>query len=204
MKKLVFRISLFLIILAAILLPRIFSLDSFVTTDENLWAVRSANFYFDLGQRDFDYKTSHPGVTTLWAGTAGFLWRFPEYRGIGIGHVNASKYKKTLEEYGFERVDLLAAGRVFMVLANTAALGIGFFYAIHLLGVLPSVIGFLLIAFDPFHIAHTRLLHLDGLSSSLILLSLLAFITFLDQYHHRDLIVSGIAAGVCWLTKSSC
>jgi hypothetical protein len=202
MKKLVFRISLFLIILAAILLPRIFSLDSFVTTDENLWAVRSANFYFDLGQRDFDYKTSHPGVTTLWAGTAGFLWRFPEYRGIGIGHVNASKYKKTLEEYGFERVDLLAAGRVFMVLANTAALGIGFFYAIHLLGVLPSVIGFLLIAFDPFHIAHTRLLHLDGLSSSLILLSLLAFITFLDQYHHRDLIVSGIAAGVCWLTKS--
>ena len=202
MNKLAIGIALFLMILAAILLPRIFSLDSYVTTDENLWAVRSANFYYGLGQRDFYDKTTHPGITTMWAGTAGFLWRFPEYRGIGIGNVNSTKYKNTLDEYGFKRTDLLAAGRVIMVLANTAALVIGFIYAKQLFGLLPAVVGFLFIAFDPFHIAHSRLLHLDGLSSSLMLLALLAFMNFLDQNHIRSLIVSGIAAGLCWLTKS--
>lgn len=203
MDKRAINLSLLLMITVAILLPRIFSLDSYVTTDENLWAFRSANFYYGLGQRDFYNKTSHPGVTTMWAGTAGFLWRFPEYRGLGVGFVNSTKYKNILEEHGFKRPDLLAAGRVFMVLANTVALGVSFLYAKRLLGRLPAILGVLFIAFDPFHIAHSRLLHLDGLLSSLLLLSFLAFLYFLDQNHLRDLIVSGIAAGFCWLTKST-
>jgi 4-amino-4-deoxy-L-arabinose transferase-like glycosyltransferase len=61
----------------------------------------------------------------------------------------------------------------------------------------------LFIAADPFHIALSRLLHLDGLTSAFVLLSLLALLCFLYRGGRRtDLVVSGIAAGLAALTKS--
>jgi hypothetical protein len=39
----------FVIVLAAIALPRAMALDWFVTPDEHLWVTRSANFYYALG-----------------------------------------------------------------------------------------------------------------------------------------------------------
>jgi 4-amino-4-deoxy-L-arabinose transferase-like glycosyltransferase len=89
-----------------------------------------------------------------------------------------------------------------MVLGNTITLLVAYLYARKLIGFLPALTGFLLIAFEPFNLALTRLLHLDGLLSSLFLLSLLAFVYFLESRRWRDLIVSGVAAGLCWLTKS--
>ena len=54
----------------------------------------------------------------------------------------------------------------------------------------------LFIAFDPFTISLSRLLHLDGLVSALMLLSLLAFMRFLYQSRRwLDLLVSAVAAG---------
>jgi dolichyl-phosphate-mannose--protein O-mannosyl transferase len=69
-------------------------------------------------------------------------------------------------------LELLTAGRFFMVLLNTIALTLAFVCARNLLSLAPALIGFLLIAFDPFHVAHSRLLHLDGLLSSLLLLAM--------------------------------
>ncbi len=65
-----------------------------------------------------------------------------------------------------------------------------------------TFLGFWLIAFDPFHVAHSRLLHLDGLLSSFMLLSVLAFLSYLREHRSRDLAVSAVAAGLGWLTKS--
>ena len=65
------------------------------------------------------------------------------------------------------------------------------------------MLGILLIAFDPFTISLSRLLHLDGLVSALMLLSLLAFMRFLYQSRRLfDLLISAVAAGLSWLTKS--
>jgi len=78
-----------------------------------------------------------------------------------------------------------------------------FLQAVPLFGFWPAVVGFLLIAFDPFHIAHSRILHQDGIASSFALLALLAFLNFLYQGGRwRNLILSGAAAGLAWLTKS--
>ena len=81
-------ISLILVILA-IFIPRALELDRFITPDEHLWLSRSANFYYALGQRDFAATNQiyHPGVTTMWIGTAGILFSYPEYRGSGIGQM---------------------------------------------------------------------------------------------------------------------
>ena len=194
------------IVALSILLPRAFGLDRFVTADEPTWMVSTANFYYALGQRDFQntYQLEHPGVTLMWAGTAGFLWQFPGYRGIGLDEpIDVYTYEDTLLENGYDGPEkILAAGRFFLVLGVTLVLTISFFYAQRLIGVLPALAGFLLIAFDPYHIGLSRLFILDGTLSSLMLLSVLVFLCFLRDSNPIDLVISGFAAGLSWLTKS--
>lgn len=192
------------ILFAAIWVPRVSVLNQFVTVDEYKWAIRSANFYFALGERDFanTYQREHPGVTTMWAGTTGLLWLFPGYGDVGTGQISYDGYDSILKAYDHRPIDLLAASRFFMVLGNTIALMLAFLFARRLIGSLPAFVGFLLIALNPFHVAHSHLLHLDGMLSCFMLLSLLAFLSYLSGRRRFDLIVSGIAAGLSWLTKS--
>jgi 4-amino-4-deoxy-L-arabinose transferase-like glycosyltransferase len=192
------------VVVLAILLPRAMGLDRLVTVDEDKWATRSANFYTALSQGDFanTYQKEHPGVTTMWAGSAGILWRFATYRWASTSQVTVDQYNDILGANGHTLLEMLVAGRFFMILANTLALAIAFLFARRLFGLAPALLGFLLIAFDPFHIAHSRLLHLDGLLSSLLLLALLAFLSFLESRRLFHLMVAGAAAGLSWLTKS--
>ncbi len=193
-----------LVIVLAILLPRVFRLDEFATTDEQLWLTRSANFYYALTHGDFahTYQRQHPGVMAMWAGTAGFLLRYPEYRGTGLGQIGYFVLEKYLSDKPVSPMDILAGGRLFIVLGNTFALAVAYLYARRLIGFIPAVLGFLLIAFDPFHIALTRVLHLDGTLSSLMLTALLAFLSYLRGWRLLDLLVAGLCSGLSWLTKS--
>ncbi|HYN88639.1 MAG TPA: glycosyltransferase family 39 protein, partial [Ardenticatenaceae bacterium] len=208
------RGSLLLVVLAAaIWLPRGLALDRFVTTDEPRWLVRSANFYQALAHGDFvhTFQRHHPGVVTMWLGMGGYLWRFPGYaseaqRRYGSEYDKDLEYERFLaliQATGHRPVDLLAAGRFFVVLAITLILLLAFRVAASLVGLLPALAGVLLIAFDPFFIAHSRVLHLDALLSSLMLLSVLAFLRYLHAGRRRgDLLLSAIAAGLAWLAKS--
>jgi hypothetical protein len=175
----------------AIWLPRGLALDRFVTHDEHIWLTRSGNFYYALAHGELARTLiHHPGTTVMWAGT---------------GHLNAKtrEIEPFLRASGYEPLELLTAGRVFMVLGITAALVSAFIAAVRLIGLLPASLGFLFIAFDPFHVALSRVLHPDGLMSSFLLLSLLTFLNYLYRGHRAfDLVVSAIAAGLSWLTKS--
>ena len=192
-------------VVLAIWLPRGLALDRFVTVDEELWLSRAANFYFALGQRDYQntYQSEHPGVTTMWAGTLGMLAHYPQYRGSGMGQVNHLAFHRYLEGQSKALpLALLASSRAFMVLGHTLILALAFYYAVRLIGLTPAFIALLLIAFDPFHLALTRLLHLDGLLANLMLLSLLAFILFLGCRRPLDLLVSAGAGGLSVITKT--
>jgi dolichyl-phosphate-mannose--protein O-mannosyl transferase len=117
------------------------------------------------------YQREHPGVTAMWAGSGGLLWRFPDYANTDVKQISDPvDYEPLLQEHGHRAVELLAAGRFFTVAANTIALLLAFVLARRLMGFLPALIGFLLIAFDPFYAAHSHLLHLDGMLSSFMLL----------------------------------
>ena len=195
------------ILLAAFALPRGLALNRVVTPDEVNWLTTSANFYLAVRQGDFakTYQLEHPGITTLWAGAAGFLWRYPAYVDEGPGPLVYSEQEAglVLRSLGHEPLDLIIAGRVFIVLTIIIVLAIAFLQAVPLVGFWPAVMGFLLIGLDPFHIAHSRILHQDGMASSFVLLALLAFLKFLyrgGRWH--NLILSGAAAGLAWLTKS--
>ena len=89
-----------------------------------------------------------------------------------------------------------------MVFFHMLILGTSFLFATRLFGMKPALVGFLLIAFDPFHIALSKILHLDGMLADLMLLSLLAFLDYLNTQKSSSIVVSGVAAGMAWLTKS--
>jgi hypothetical protein len=197
-------LALLFVVAVLFALPRLARLDQFVTTDEPLWLTRSANFYYALGQRDFaaTFQREHPGVTVMWAGTAGFLWQFPTYRGTGIGQIEPAKHEKVFQALNKDPLDLMVAGRVFVVLAVSVVLAAAIGYVRVLWGMPAAVFSAVLLAFDPFLTGMTRLLHLDGLLAALMFLSLLAYLAFLLRGNWLHLLVSGVAAGLSWLTKS--
>jgi hypothetical protein len=193
------------LILGLALLTRLPRLDQYANPDEPYWLVRSANFYYALGQRDFagTFQVEHPGVTTMWAGTLGFLWQFPEYRGTGVGAISIDNHEAVFEQFAQQPIDVLAAGRMFMVLGICGLLLTSHFYSRQLLGVPAALLGLALIALDPMHIGLSRWLHTDAIQSTPMLLSALALLVFLLRGRRlRHLLVSGAAAGLALLTKS--
>jgi hypothetical protein len=195
-----------LLLILALALPRLTGLGRYVTIDEPLWLMRSANFYQALWTRDWKntYQAEHPGITITWAGTVGFLWRFPGYVKLADEQFKkANKFQEFLSSKSRAALDLLVAGRTFTALAVILTLLLAFPLLIRLAGWGPALLAFLLIALDPFFIALSKLLHLDGLVTALMFLSMLAFLCYLDRGRQkRDLLLSGVAAGLGWLTKS--
>lgn len=203
-----------LVIALAVWLPRAFQLDHFVTIDESKWLVRSANYYQALryGNLVDAFQHGHPGVMIMYAGLAGYLWQFPDY----VAQVSAQQrwgdeFFALLESLGHQPIDLLAAGRTFVVIFNVIALTLAFLYARRLVGLWPALVAFLLIAFDPFHIALSRFLHPDSLLSTFMLLASLAFMAYLwaqpegaQEPSRRlgDLIAAGAFSALALLTKT--
>lgn len=201
-----FKWGMVALLMLAIWLPRALRLDQYVTDDEQKWLARSANFYWAVVHSDFagTRQREHPGVTVMWAGALGFLWRYPAYAQDAPGLVDwgDNEMDKIVRAHGEAPLRLLAAGRTVLVLAITVTLTVALLYAIELLGWASALLGFGLIAFDPFHIALSRLLHLDGLVSSLMLLAVLAYVAFLQRGRRSALVVSAVATGLAWLTKT--
>ena len=195
------------LLLGVILAVRVPGLDRFVTPDEAIWVGRSASFYYALTHLTYEdtYQHSHPGVTATWAGTLAFRWRYPDLSKDTTWRklINWRNVEPFLEDHDQDPVQILATARLFMVLGTVIALGLAFLCAWKLLGLWPAFLGFLLIAFDPFHIGLTRLLHLDGLLASLLLLASLSFICFLLRGRNiLFLFLAIVASGLALLTKT--
>ncbi len=58
-----------------------------------------------------------------------------------------------------------------------------------------------LMAFSPFYLAHSRVFHLDALAASLMLLSGLLILLYVQHEQRRYLILSGLVGGLAILTK---
>ena len=194
------------VVLAAFLLPRLASLDHFVNSDERKWMARSGNFYHALVRGDWPatFQKEHPGVTVTWAGTLGLLATYPGYAWEAEGTYTGERLEMEtfLRDRGISELDVLVAGRRVMVLAGALALLAAYLMLARVLGLAPAFLGFLLIAFDPFHIALTRMLHVDGLETNLMFLVFAALLAYLfDGHRRRYMVVGGVAAGLAWLTK---
>jgi hypothetical protein len=192
------------LLVAVFLAARLPSLGRFVTTDEALWFKRSANFYLALATGDAKsaFQSPHPGAITQWAGAAGFWLRFPDYARVGSPEIHDTDLLHLMENRGANPMEMIAAGRAVLVVIHAAAFLAAWPFARRLLGPLAAAAGFALLALDPFLIAHQRLLHLDGLLASFMLLAVLAYIDFARFKNPLSLVVSAIATGLAWLTKT--
>ena len=186
----------------ALLLPRLGGLGSFVTADEPTWGKRSANFYYALRNGNYadTYQTGHPGVITMWAGALGFYLQFPEYERVGQSNLGDTKLFDIFQNRQVNPMKILATARLGVVLIVSLTLLIAWFYARGLFDPLTTSIGFFLIALEPMHVAHSRFLHTNALSSSFMFLCVLAFLHFQRSRRHSSLVVSAIAAGLGFLT----
>jgi 4-amino-4-deoxy-L-arabinose transferase-like glycosyltransferase len=190
------------ILLLAIAVPRLLDLAHFVTTDETIWLGAGGKFYYALAHHDLTFARSHPAVTTIWAGLASFVLEDPKYAKGQGGAEHATSLFTLQRRQSDLPLRLLVTGRRILISFNLLVLVISFLFAQQLLGTLPALAGFLLIAFDPFHIALSKVLQPDGTLANLLLLSLIAFLVYLEKRYKTALVVSAIAAGLAWLTKS--
>ncbi len=174
------------------LVPRLAGLSAFVAGDEPNWADRSALFLAALQEgRWFDTaQTAHPGVTTMWSGAFGLLltgWDFSQAANPAT----------------------LAAMR--LPVALLSALGVASLYGLGrlLVGEKAALLGALLAAFDPFYLAHSRILHHDALATTFATVSVLSLAVYWrndDGNGERGAFwpaLSGVMAGLAFLSKAS-
>jgi 4-amino-4-deoxy-L-arabinose transferase-like glycosyltransferase len=173
------------LILLVSLALRLASLHSFLTIDEQLWALRARRFAQALrtGNLAGTYQTHHPGVVTMWLGTASIV--------LGMASEG-------------DLAGIVFGARWLVALVNWAGLGLMCLLIARLFGRRVALVAALLIGLDPFTLALSRLLHLDALLTTFATLSLLALLLHLrgPRSELRWLLLSALCTALALLSKS--
>ena len=197
-----FRLVLIcLFIFAVALVLRLPRLDGFLTPDENLWATRTTQFLAALSAKDWAATsiTGHPGVTTMWAGSLGLIAKW-----LVTGSSAATGFLASVEELAANpvRLDYLLWLRMPVALACAAAIAAIYLLARRVMDERTALFGAGLLVFDPFLLAHGRLLQMDGLLTAGIAVAWLALVVGLRTGQRRFYLASGLSIGAALLTKS--
>ncbi|MDH7487756.1 MAG: glycosyltransferase family 39 protein [Anaerolineae bacterium] len=203
-----FSLAIALLLFALALLPRLFTLDAFVTWDEPTWVFRSARFLEALRQGRWadTAQAGHPGVITMWAGALGVAVHsatdpvaaqaLADVLAAGELDVQDTAALRVLGEF-------LPLARLPVAVLTALTVAACYVLARRLFGLPTALLAALLLAFDPFFLAHSRLLHVDALAASFMTLSLLSLLAYLvDGQRLRDAALSGFCAALAVLTKS--
>ena len=180
---------------------RLPGLDTFLTADEATWSGRSLQFLGALRSGDWAATniTGHPGVTTVWAGVLGLTGKWLLARPAGVAGLDEMLRELMANPV---RPDLLPWLRLpIVVTCALAILGI-YLLARRFLGERVALLGALLLSLDPFFLAHSRVLQLDALLTTFVTLAWLALIAGTLAGQRRYFVLSGLAIGLAFLTKS--
>jgi hypothetical protein len=176
------------------LLPRLI----YPVSQYMIWYERSVRFWDALLAGNFaaTYQQYHPGVTTMWVA------------GLGL-----QVYKAT---HGWSSDDLLdpppmmagpqgepsQMGVAALSFLITGCIALVYILLDRLMDWPVAFSAGCLLALDPFYIAHSKLIHVDGLLASLMLVSALFLIVHLQEDKLAYLLLSGVFTGLAFLTKS--
>jgi 4-amino-4-deoxy-L-arabinose transferase-like glycosyltransferase len=161
--------GIFLVFIVA-LLPRLYAVDTFLTIDEVKWAEGAAQFLLALHAGDLSQTYWHffPGVTITW-GSALALW------GLCLPAPDLAACANLRVENLAESIGWLRLSP--MLLTSLGVTGV-YVLGRKLFGHRLALLTALLLAVDPFFVAHSRILNGDTGAAILIFLSLLAFLIY--------------------------
>ena len=199
---------IYIALIIAILVPRVPKIDSFVTLDEPSWLSQGANFYYALGQKEFENTVYEyqPAVTTMWIISMGMLAYFPEYRGFGQGYLDYEKGRLDpfMYEHGYKPLMLLTYARLIQVFVILVLFLLLYHLLQRFLPKIGAAFAVVFVAFDPYYLGLTRMLTHEAMVALFVLVSLMALAVYLLRDHRVVfLLISGVAAGFAQLTKSS-
>jgi hypothetical protein len=193
-------------------LPRVLGLETFITADEDDQIMFSTLFLNSLLQGDLSNALvlGYPGVPTLMLGALGvglrYLFHYAGWLPLPwvTGDLMSTLSQVTTQFGVFEYpLDFLVWVRAPMVLvASLSIVGIYALLKQLLADERLALLAGLLIAFDPFILAHTRVIHVDGPMSYFMFLAFLAFLLYVEQGGWRWLLLSGLCAGLAALSKT--
>jgi hypothetical protein len=206
-----------LLVLALGLGLRLVGLDAFVVNDEMRWTCRSIGFQEALARGEWasTFRTGHPGVVTTWLGAI-----FIPHEAADADAREACQITpdaSELSESGdtpAERTrlmhsirDLLFKARRGVALFTWVSLIGIYLLTRHLWGVRVALLSLVLVAVDPFYLALSRILHVDGALTSTMTLSVLSLVAALrcrepGRRGRGFLVLSGVMAGLSILQKS--
>lgn len=169
-----------------------------VTADDQDWIRRAVDFAQAVDQWDprDTYQSAHPGVPVLWIAAMVIP---PEH----VARLEARDDDRTRLEKSPSYLPALYRVRQALS-AYAAALTVALaFLVARCFGPAPGVLAGLLLAGEPFLVAHGQLFSTDSLLALLMAVSVLAALAYVDGRGDRFyLVVSGLAAGLAFSTKA--
>lgn len=201
-------VLIYVLLAVVFLAPRLPKIDSFVTLDEPSWLSQGANFYYALGQREFENTVYEyqPAVTTMWIISFAMLAYFPEYRGLGQGYLDYEKGRLDpfMIEHGYDPLVLLTYSRVIQVIVLLILFLLMYFLLQKFIPKWAAAFSALFVTFDPYYLGLTRMMTHEAMVALFVLVSLLALAVYLMKDHRFIfLLISGVSAGFAQLSKSS-
>jgi hypothetical protein len=190
--------ALFLLALIVLSLgPRWVGRDVFVTSDEDSWMRRAGGFAYGLshGLPGRTYQNGHPGVLTM------------ELAILGQGPGGAERFADPVTDARLVTkvpdfvAGLVDARRAF-ALASAVLVGTIGLLAWRLFGPGPALAGGILLALDPFFLAHSQLVHTDALLAGLsVAAALCALVRYTSSGGRRWVVAAGVLTGLALLAK---
>lgn len=197
MKK-IFNLKYELLVLLFFVLVRLPNLghDNF-NTDVWKWKQRSYDFGTGVYGLQFEktFQKYHPGVTLMWVGSSG----------VKIANVITSDVFPQNFPTEVSRIFFLdRVQKILLVLVMGFTYALAFYATRKIINTKYALTTFLLMSLEPFFLGLTRVFHLEGLMSILMLASMLWFYYFTrDMAYKKRLLVSGVLGGLALLTKTS-
>jgi hypothetical protein len=200
--RLLRKIGVAVALCALVVLPRAINLGTFIAFDEPYYWEWSNQFTAALLRGDWrgTLLDARPSVLIMWV----------QALGLGVKYLLSGLLSHRLDDIfhllELERPlipSLLGEKRLYMGLANSAAILFLYWSVRRLLGSRVALVALVLLALDPLLLADSRTMRGDALMSTLMCLSAIWFFFYLKEKHRSSLLLSGGFAGLALLIKTT-
>ena len=167
------------LIFFAAFLPRLAAVGRYITPDELIWVYRSINFREAIidGRWADTLLAGHPGVITMWLGTIGTSLQLllnPADREV-YQWITQLAWLTPDNMAAFQRLSaFLTSGRIAVAIVSSLGIVLIYWLARRLTDDILAVLLVVFLLLDPFLAGLSGLLHVDGLVTTFVTLSLLS------------------------------